>query len=655
MSRTKKQKRTLKRTEAPAPDKRAKADGSAKPKHGGQATRETIESLVIAFVLAFLFRTFQAEAFVIPTGSMAPTLMGRHKDVDCAACGLRYRVNDSEMKPEDARRLAEEGHSSPAEMYRRSQTLAGECPNCRLVMPYQPIPGAPGTASIDPLPSYSGDRLLVNKYIYSFTDPERWDVVVFKYPGNAHDNYIKRLVGLPNEKLQIMHGDLFVGPLDSDGDAPYEITRKPPDKIMAMRQLVHDTDHDPAALWQSGYPLRWASDDDGAAAWETTAEADGAVVDQRYRVEAGQSPSWLRYRHIPPEHSDWARVQRRDPSGPIEPTPQLVTDFNAYNTQVNGFSPAGMDPQSREIVAPYVRPEDEGLHWTGDLLLEAELDVASDEGTLLLELVEAGRRFRCAIDVSTGEAQLTTAAFGDEAEFTPLGGAVETDIIGPGDYRVRFANVDDQLLLWVDDELVDLAPEARYDADELFGGRATMRPRTSADQPGDLSPAAVGAEGLELEVSRLAVWRDIYYIADKRLKPTDNHGVVSDFPATLREQAGGARVAVMDTDRGLVRLSDLRSQPELWDLFTARRTQEFELTDDQFFVLGDNSAESADCRLWTAGNGASDGKPGGPYLERSLLIGKAAFVYWPHALRRVPGTGIPIRFFPNFWDMRIVR
>ena len=45
--------------------------------------RETIESIAIAFVLAFLFRTFEAEAFVIPTGSMAPTLMGRHKDVIC--------------------------------------------------------------------------------------------------------------------------------------------------------------------------------------------------------------------------------------------------------------------------------------------------------------------------------------------------------------------------------------------------------------------------------------------------------------------------------------------------------------------------------------------------------------------------------------------
>ena len=60
------------------------------------AIRETIESVAIAFILAFLFRTFEAEAFVIPTGSMAPTLMGRHKDVVCPKCGYPYQVSASE-------------------------------------------------------------------------------------------------------------------------------------------------------------------------------------------------------------------------------------------------------------------------------------------------------------------------------------------------------------------------------------------------------------------------------------------------------------------------------------------------------------------------------------------------------------------------------
>src|SRR5271155_2584057 len=61
------------------------------------ATRETIESVIIAFVLAFLFRTFEAEAFVIPTGSMAPTLMGKHKDLECPMCHYRYQANASDQ------------------------------------------------------------------------------------------------------------------------------------------------------------------------------------------------------------------------------------------------------------------------------------------------------------------------------------------------------------------------------------------------------------------------------------------------------------------------------------------------------------------------------------------------------------------------------
>ena len=60
------------------------------------ATRETIESLAMALVLAMLLRGFAAEAFVIPTGSMAPTLMGRHKDVTCPQCGYQYQVGASD-------------------------------------------------------------------------------------------------------------------------------------------------------------------------------------------------------------------------------------------------------------------------------------------------------------------------------------------------------------------------------------------------------------------------------------------------------------------------------------------------------------------------------------------------------------------------------
>ena len=64
-----------------------------RPKEG---YRDTVEAIVVAFILALVVRGFEAQAFVIPTGSMAPTLMGRHKEVACPQCGFVYAVNASE-------------------------------------------------------------------------------------------------------------------------------------------------------------------------------------------------------------------------------------------------------------------------------------------------------------------------------------------------------------------------------------------------------------------------------------------------------------------------------------------------------------------------------------------------------------------------------
>src|SRR5258705_12428554 len=87
------------------------------------AIRETVESIAVAFVLAFLFRTFEAEAFVIPTGSMAPTLLGQNKDLLCPKCGFHYQAGASSEDEQLAEQRGVVG--GPRDV------VAVTCPLCR--------------------------------------------------------------------------------------------------------------------------------------------------------------------------------------------------------------------------------------------------------------------------------------------------------------------------------------------------------------------------------------------------------------------------------------------------------------------------------------------------------------------------------------------
>ena len=56
-----------------------------------------------------------------------------------------------------------------------------------------------------------GDYVLVDEITYRFKEPERGDVVVFRYPLNPRLFYIKRIVGLPGDWVVVRGGDVFVG------------------------------------------------------------------------------------------------------------------------------------------------------------------------------------------------------------------------------------------------------------------------------------------------------------------------------------------------------------------------------------------------------------------------------------------------------------
>ena len=55
-----------------------------------------------------------------------------------------------------------------------------------------------------------GDFILVNKLVYSFSEPRRGDIVVFKYPIEPKIDFIKRIVALPGEEVEVRNNQVFI-------------------------------------------------------------------------------------------------------------------------------------------------------------------------------------------------------------------------------------------------------------------------------------------------------------------------------------------------------------------------------------------------------------------------------------------------------------
>ena len=135
--------------------------------------RYIVESLVSLALAVLLVRSFVVEGYIISTGSMAPFLLGYHKQVVCPACRLPFAVG---IPVEDS-----------------AETVGPvACPNC-------------GQHQIDlsHVPRNEGDQLLVQKFAYHFRRPKRWEVVVFQNPNRPTKAYVKRVIGLPGEQIQI--------------------------------------------------------------------------------------------------------------------------------------------------------------------------------------------------------------------------------------------------------------------------------------------------------------------------------------------------------------------------------------------------------------------------------------------------------------------
>jgi signal peptidase I len=225
----------------------------------------------------------------------------------------------------------------------------------------------------------------------------------------------------------------------------------------------------------------------------------------------------------------------------------------------------------------------------------------------------------------------------------------QTDVRAGQKTDLRFSNCDDRLNLWVDGDLVEFDRPTTFDARSFRSG-ASNRPHYSKQDPADAAPVAIGVRGGTSTIHSLRIDRDKYYIATNNA----NSGIY-DYDLSRLRQAAGRTVSLRE-------IQDLFASREQWseaDVWESRRSVTFEMEEDQFFPMGDNSPESLDARCW-AGSKPQFEMPRGvnedawrwsndPFVPRELLVGKALVVFWPHSWNS------PVPFTPNFKRMKLIR
>lgn len=527
------------------------ASTNAAPPPASDATmKETITSVVISFVVAFVFRGFVVEPFLIPTGSMAPTLMGAH---------MRFTSPES-------------GYSWPVGPWQYADLGSQTA---------KPIQGGPGDAPIrvkDPMtqqgmdrvnvPRRAGDRIFVLKSVYSFLDPERFDVVVFKCPFSPQENYIKRLIGLPGEQIAIVDGDIFTRKTkdlpDTKANAPdawsqpgWTVARKPERVQRAVWQPVFDTQYTPrsALAKETRFDSPWI----GSAQTSDKGWSTQGTLEYQY---TGGEPGTLTW-----DSKRWP-----------------INDFYPYNE-------TGRSKQS--LIYP-----------VADVRVAFSIKPSVQGQTVVVRLAARGHEFEARIEGTDATLRMRPLAAdgapgGGNAEWTALGAGKLADSLQADVFTtVEFWHADQALQLWVAEKQVcsngyDWTPAQRFE----FATSKSVESITSLSRSASLSdlsdPLSIAQPHIAIEfgpgpvsVTRLALSRDLHYQA----------------ASSQDKVAFGA---------------DPRRMPTL--------------NQDQFFMCGDNSPASLDGRLWTSVDPwvIEQVDPTIGVVHRDLLVGKAFFVYFP--------------------------
>jgi signal peptidase I len=454
-----------------APRQKSKAD------HDHFSFRQFLASAILFAIIVLTIRAVAIEPFGVPTGSMAPTLLGNHKSCICPRCGCAIVVGAPNHHRGDP--------AAAHDVYSNAW-----CPNC-----YQ------GHLPLEPVPEAAGDRLLVDKSVFDFRRPRRWEVAVFRNPSDLSKPYVKRVVGLPGEAIQIREGDIYVDE---------KLARKSLDQCRAMRIPVFDNDFQPA---EGGWKMRWrrASND---PEWPQLAK-DKSLPDADEHLEGstlkwtGRSGEldWLVYRH-------WLLDEQRE---------EAIRDWFAYNGGA-------------------LHQELNDVH---DFFVEFDIEVGPGSGTFAVKLYDGKTTVTAEIPIVARGAPPRGVRLLGVDQMPSSNEAVH--LRDAGSHHVEFAFVDRRVMLAIDHQEA-FAP---VDLKETLNRNAVSR------------PVWLGSQGLPVTVKHFRLYRDVYY------SPNGRNAIYDAWP----------------------------------------------LKQDEFFMLGDNSANSEDSRYWTI-----PGIPERNFLGKPLLL-----------------------------------
>ncbi len=584
----------------------------------------SLTELGSSFVIAvLLLRGLILEGYMVSTGSMAPGLLGFHKQVCCPECDYLFAFGVSFDDSVGSETLAA-AHADVSDTY-------ATCPNCGKV-----------NINVGAVPRNHGDQLLVHKHVFDLRRPRRWERVVFRNPSSPGESYVKRVVGLPGETIRIVDGDLYVGGL---------IARKSYEIQSDMKIPVFDMSHLPTADdWELPWRMTgvWEFANGGSSGENGPLKDLNGPVDRSEVSQSGAAAeNWLEFHNwrwfggehiaevpLPAVHAlaDWNQFLERFDRIPVSWAARIEYDRDAQVLRCRGVMPPRMQQDLvnhatspvfqnavyRLAALSHVTPATDRYGYNAmvsspefsvsDLFLQTKLSWTTAPETIRVKVPVRNNVFELYLDLGAGVAILVDDSSRKVVRRGPFLAPVLSSEPGRGALTVEASNFDQRVLVAINGELAfepydvpatveqalafqdSVAAVERPGGGELHSDREQHRREIAAQQ----SRLALGAVGGDVRIDDLKLSRDVYYTPGRR-----KHAVDTDFAVPA----------------------------------------------DCYFVHGDNSPVSFDSRSWDE-----------PCVPHRLLVGKPFVVHLPSQPGRlsIGGRELSIRI-PDFGRMRYIR